>query len=357
MSKIKTALVGFGYAGRVIHAPLIKACPQMELKIFVSSEPQKVHTQYPDALVEPDLASALQKHNLDLVVIATPNKTHYRLGEEALKAGCHVVIDKPLTVTSQEAIALGQLAKTQKRQLSVFQNRRFDADFLALQEVLASGILGKLSHFESHFDRFRPKPQNRWRDEDPQGGGLWYDLGPHLLDQALILFGWPEKIFCDLTNQREGALTTDYFQCRLAYGNMRVILSASTLVSTANARFIVHGDKGSFIKFGLDSQEKTLKLDCPASTQTILASNFGLDTNPAEIFHYNATNDDYESQTLEPNCGQYKLYYEEVAAAILQKESAVTEARLPVTAEEGIRVIRLIETGLDSNKEGRWLTL
>lgn len=262
VAPVRTALVGFGSAGRIFHAPLISAVPAMQLHTIVSSKPETVLALWPQVRVVPSIDQALSDPQVDLVVIATGNDSHFALAQAALAAGKHVVVDKPCTVTLQETQTLLALARAQNRILTVFQNRRWDADFLGLQQVLAEGSLGRITHFESHFDRFRPHVPDRWREKDQPGSGLWFDLGAHLVDQALALFGLPHDLLLDLGTQRDGAQVNDYFHAILRYPHLqdlRVVLHGSTLVAGLGPRFAVHGTQGSFVKFGLDTQEDTLK--------------------------------------------------------------------------------------------------
>jgi predicted dehydrogenase len=198
-----------------------------------------------------------------MVVIATDNQSHHPLAKAALLAGKHVVVDKPCAVSLAQTQDLLATARTVGKMLTVFQNRRWDADFLALQQVLASGALGRIVHFESHFDRFRPEVPGRWRDQDLPGSGLWVDLGAHLVDQALLLFGAPDELQLDLACQRQGAIVNDYFHAQLRYPTrhpgLRVLLHGSALVPSPGPRFVVHGTRASLVKHGLDVQEDALK--------------------------------------------------------------------------------------------------
>lgn len=259
---VRVALVGYGNAGRIFHAPLVSGVPGLVLACIVSSKPEAVARDWPGQRVVTTPEEAFADPDIDLVVIATSNTSHHPLAKAALLAGKHVVVDKPFTVSLAEAEDLLAVARAQQRVITVFQNRRFDADFLALRQVLASGQLGRIVHFESHFDRYRPEVQKRWRDDDLPGSGLWFDLGAHLVDQALQLFGCPDELQVDLAQQRDGARTTDWFHATLRYAEdpaLRVILHASALVPALGPRFAVHGTLGSFVKYGLDTQEDALK--------------------------------------------------------------------------------------------------
>jgi len=257
--EISVALVGYGLAGKVFHAPLIATTPGLRLHTVVSSAAAKVYTDHPTVAVVDDLDAALDNPAIGLVVIATPNTLHAPQAEAALAAGKHVVVDKPFTVTLEEAQSLARQAKDVNRVLSVFQNRRWDSDFLTLKALVSEGVLGEIAQFESRFDRFRPVVPDRWRDRDLPGSGTWFDLGPHLLDQALVLFGPPQALYADFAEQRKGAQTTDYFHVFLRYPTLRVTLQSGCLVLDNTFRYSLHGDKGSYIKYGLDVQEDSLR--------------------------------------------------------------------------------------------------
>ncbi|HWQ08012.1 MAG TPA: oxidoreductase, partial [Holophaga sp.] len=251
---LNVGIVGYGYASATFHAPLVARTRGLKLAAVASHDAAKVRRDWPDIPVEPTPEALFSRANLDLVVIATPNDTHHDLASRALAAGKHVVVDKPFTVTLGEAEALKAQAEAAGLTLSVFHNRRWDSDFLTLREVLAEGALGRIVHVESHFDRYRPVVRDRWRERAGSGTGLWYDLGPHLLDQALLLFGRPEGFTLDLAVQREGAVVDDWFHAVLRYGPLRVVLHAACLTPEPAPRFTVHGERGTFIKRGLDPQ-------------------------------------------------------------------------------------------------------
>lgn len=256
---IPAGLVGYGYAGGTFHAPLIAATPGLRLATIVSSRPDAVHRHWPQVRVVENITALLADPTIQLVILATPNQTHFPLAREALLAGRHVVVDKPFTITAAEADTLIALAEQQGVLLNVFHNRRWDNDFLTIQHLINQGQLGEVMTFESHFDRYRPAVRDRWRERDEPGAGLLYDLGAHLIDQALLLFGRPDHIWADLGKQREGALADDYFHIVLRFGEKRAILHAGCLVAAPPFRFAVHGTKGSYVKHGLDPQEEQLK--------------------------------------------------------------------------------------------------
>ena len=337
---LKVGIVGYGYASRVFHAPLIAAVPGLRLAAFSSSDPGKVEAHWPGVSLEPSAEALMARPDLDLIVIPTPNASHYPLARQALEAGKHVVVDKPFTLTLAEARSLEACAKQAGRLLSVFHNRRWDSDFLTLQSLLASGELGAIHHFESHFDRPNPQVRVRWRESAEPGAGLWYDLGPHLLDQALCLFGPPEALSLDLACQREGALIDDYFHAQLKYGQTRVLLHASTLVPLVGPRFTVHGSRGSYLKYGLDTQEASLK-----AGQRPPAPGWGFDPQPGSLS--TLVEGGLETRVVPAIPGDYAAYYAGIRDALR------LGAPNPVPASAAIQVMALIELGLLSAGERR----
>ncbi|WP_267102714.1 oxidoreductase, partial [Xanthomonas sacchari] len=259
MSDFNLALLGFGYVGRTFHAPLIAHTPGLHLHTVVSRQAEAVNAAWPQARVVADAAQAFADPRIDAVVIATPNQTHAPLALAALAQGKHVLVDKPFTLDVAEAQQVLAQAQRADRIVSVFQNRRWDGDFLGVRALLEAGTLGEIAEFHSHFDRHRPQVGDRWREHALPGSGLWFDLGPHLLDQALQLFGPPQALQADLALQRPGAQTVDYVHAVLRYPRLRVVLHAGSLVAANGLRFAVHGSGGSYVKHGLDTQEAQLR--------------------------------------------------------------------------------------------------
>ena len=331
---LKVALLGYGFAGKTFHAPLLSHVTGLQLTHIVSSDSAKVRQDHDvTVLAKPDGAFALPE--IDLIVIATPNSTHFDLAHKAISAGKHVVVDKPFTVTSEEAVELISLARKRQRLLSVFQNRRWDADFLTLRQIFRQGSLGEVIQFESRYDRYRPEPRQRWREQAVPGAGVWFDLGSHLVDQALQLFGSPEAIYADLELQRRGSQAVDYFHVVLRYGRSRAILTAGCFVVSETPRFTVHGTTGGFTKFGMDTQEDSLKRgDVPGSP------GWGHDPRLGTL----VTVQDGGLETRQvPNIpGNYLAYYEGIRDAI------TLGAPNPVTPEDGLAVIKVLETGIRS---------
>jgi scyllo-inositol 2-dehydrogenase (NADP+) len=251
---IGVGLVGYGMSGSSLHAPLITAEPRLRLRAAVTSDPDRVHRDLPSLEVVPTLARLLDDAAVELVVVAAPNAAHHELVRAALEADRHVVVDKPFTLSTAEADDLIRVAKERDRQLTVFQQRRWDADFLTVRRCVDEGLVGWVTTYVAHYDRFTPQPAGRWTEQDRPGAGVLYDLGSHLIDQGLCLFGIPETVSADLQVQRPGGTAVDYAHLVLGYGALRVILHVGSLVRAQGPRFTVHGDVGSFVKSGIDGQ-------------------------------------------------------------------------------------------------------
>lgn len=329
------ALVGFGYAGRTFHAPLIAACADLRLHTIVTSKPEEARALWPDARAEADFAVVLADPEIDLVVLATPNDLHAPQAHAALEAGKAVVIDKPFALSLDEARGVADLARDRGLLLSIFHNRRWDADFLGLQQQIASGALGDIRTFESHFDRFRPEVRDRWRERAGPGGGIWNDLGPHLIDQALVLFGMPLGVTCELAVLREGGQATDWAHAILRYADKRVILHADMTTPAPDIRFAVHGAKASWLKGGLDVQEDQLK-----AGEVVGGPGWAVDPRPATVV------DGGTGARAEVACpsGDYPAYYAAVAAALTGRGDN------PVPPEQALAVMAVLEAGLESDR-------
>jgi predicted dehydrogenase len=334
-SALNVALLGYGFASKTFHAPLLTNVPGLRLTHIVSSDSAKVKKDY-DVTVLAKAEEAFALPEIDLIVIATPNITHFDFASKALNAGKHVVVDKPFTNSVAEAAELTTLARSRRRLLSVFQSRRWDADFLTLRKVLADGALGEVAHFESHYDRYRPEPRQRWRELPGPGSGIWFDLGSHLADQAVQLFGPPEAIYADLEMQRPLGQTVDYFHVILRYGRNRVILHGASLVVAEIPRFVVHGALGSYTKFGMDPQEEAFKRgEIPGSPE------WGQDPQMGTLIAKKG--DGFDKQQVPNIPGNYLAYYEGIRDAIS------LGAPNPVTPEQALEVINVLETGVRSS--------
>ena len=337
-SAIRVGLIGFGFVSKTFHVPLLKATDGYRITTVSSSHPADVKAVLPDANVVSDPKALATHPDIDLVVIASPNETHAPLAEAAMRAGRNVVVDKPFTITVEEARHLAAVAKEKKVLLSVFQNRRWDSDFLTIQDAIRRELTGRIVLFESRIDRYRPEVRERWREIPGPGAGLLYDLGPHLIDQALFMFGIPDSVQATLATQRSGGRTDDFFQLGLRYGEMVATLGAGSLVSGGSARFAVHGERASVIKLKPDIQEDQLR-----AGMTPGAPHWGLD--PDELTLYEGPTG--KTRTLNSERGDQRGFY------IALREALLGRAPNPVPPEQGATVMAIIEAGFRSHKEGR----
>ena len=338
---IDVGLVGFGFAGRTFHAPVIAAVEGLRLAAILQRHGSEAQQAYPDARLVRSLDELLTIDSIRLVVIATPNTTHFDLARQCLLAGRDVVIDKPFATTYAEAEELVKLANDKKRLLSVYQNRRWDGDFVTLQRLLAEGKLGRVVLFESHFDRFRPQlKDNAWRERPEPGSGILFDLGPHLIDQALVLFGEPESIGADVRIERDGGAVDDAFDVVLYYPRMRALLRSSMLVCTPTPRFAIQGTRGGYLKYDLDPQEDALKRG-----QRPAGDLWGSEAPERWGTLQVAQGDSFVSEKLPTAAGDYRQYYQNVRDAILG------DAPLAVTAKQALRVMHALELARESNRQ------
>ena len=353
MAEIGVAVIGFGLAGRVFHAPFVSAVPGLKLEAIVQRRGDEAAKAYPETRILRSVDEALADKAVSLIVVGTPNETHYDLAKQALLAGKHVVIDKPFAATSAQARELIELAAARKLVLAPFHNRRWDGDFLTVRKVLDSGELGRVATFESHFDRFRPLPREAtWKEAGNDANGMLFDLGPHLVDQALALFGAPEAITASVRRDRDTTAIEDAFDITLHYPRLLALCRATMLAAEPAPRFLIHGTHGSFRKYGLDPQEPALvggdKVPPMGDSREWLSepeSAWGTLTiapNPADPGKLNRT-------TVKTELGDYRGYYANVRDAILGV------APLQVTPEDGYRVIRLLEMARESSSSGETL--
>jgi predicted dehydrogenase len=338
---IRVGLIGYGYAGKTFHAPLIQSVPGLALAVVGSGKRELLQATYPGITV--CSATEVPTHpEVDLVVIATPNDSHFPLAAAALRAGKDVVVDKPFTVTLAEARSLAEIARQNNRLLSVFHNRRWESEILATKAILNTGSLGEISHYESHMDRFRPAVRQRWREDPGPGAGLWFDLGPHLIDQALHLFGLPHSVNANFGILRPGGRTDDWAHVQLNYARLKVVLHASLLVSGGGPRSVLHGTQGSWAKFGGDVQERQLM-----SGMLPDDPNFGYDPNPGIVYD-GVTG----TQTNVPSpAGNERRYYVEIRDAILGK------CPVPIPARDAVANMAILETSFESGAQGQVLPL
>lgn len=341
---IRVGILGYGYATKTFHAPLVAGTPGMELAVISSSDASKVHADWPNVSVADTPEAVINAADIDLVIIPTPNDTHFPLAQAALLAGKHVVVDKPFTVTLSQACELDALAKHTGLLLSVFHNRRWDSDFLTLKSLLDAGNLGEVVYVESHMDRFRPQVRNRWREQAGAGTGIWYDLGPHLIDQMLVLFGMPVSIQVDLAQLRPGAQTTDYFHAVLTWPQHKVVLHSTMLAAAETARYTVHGTRGSYVKYGVDPQEDRLK-----AGERPPKDDWGYDMRDGVLTV--ARGDTIDETPVLTVPGNYPAYYAAIRDALNGK------GENPVPASQAIKVMELIEMGIESARHRTTLCL
>jgi predicted dehydrogenase len=349
---INTAVIGFGLAGQVFHAPFVSAVPGLKLEAIVQRKGDEAAHAYPNARILRSVEEALSDPTIQLIVVGTPNETHYTLAKQALLAGKHVVIDKPFAATSAEAKELGVLAAARNLILAPFHNRRWDGDFLTVRKLLKEQALGRLVTYESHFDRFRPLPREAtWKEAGNAANGMLFDLGPHLVDQALALFGIPESIAASVRKDRDDTAIEDAFDITLGYPRLRAHCCATMLACLNAPRFLLHGTKGSFRKYGLDPQEPALvagaKVPRMGEGEWLAESdsawgNLTVAPVPADPTTLVTT-------PVRTEFGDYRGYYANVRDAINGT------APLAVTPEDGYRVIRLLELARQSSVEGRTL--
>jgi len=349
--EINVGLIGFGMAGQVFHAPVITAVDGLRLhKVTArkSSQQQKLRTRYPQAVGATDAREILLANDIDLVVIATSNDAHYDLTKAALNAGKHVVVEKPFTNTVTEADELIALADRQKLILTVHHNARWNSDFLTVKRVIASGRLGALVSFEARYDRFRATlKENAWRELGLPGSGILYDLGAHLIDQSMQLFGQPTAVNADLRRQRPGAQAVDDFELILHYPNLKVSLKGSMLVKEPSPRYALYGLQGAFVKYGIDPQEEALKAGESPRNNPEWGKEPDAIRGKLNVFENGIDHIAY----LQSERGDYPAFYRNVRDAIRGDKPLI------VNAKEARDVIRIIELAEQSWLEKRTVFL
>lgn len=337
---IRVAVIGFGLAGRIFHAAVIAETPGLELAAIVQRHGDDAAKIYPGATICRSVEQMLRDHSIRLVVIATPSESHYDVACGCIRAGRNVLIDKPFTLSSDDARRLMKEAREQGVLVTAYQNRRWDGDFITLKQVLASGELGRVVSYESHFDRFRAAPRlDVWRESGGPGGGTLFDLGPHLIDQATTLFGDPESLWADVRIERDGAKSDDAFDVLLKFDGVTALLRSTLTAVEPGPRFVVHTTRGSFVKWGLDPQEDALRAGAKFSDP-----GFGeeSETRWGELHLVGE-----QPRKIKTARGDYRGIYANVRDAILG------EAKLEVTPEQAWRTTRLIELARESSREGR----
>lgn len=340
---IRVGLVGFGMGGRVFHAPLISSVAGLELAAVVERSTNQAAERYPASTAYRSLDELLADSSIDLVVVTTPSGTHFEAARQVLEAGKNLVVDKPMAVNAAQIAELIALASARHALLAPFHNRRWDSDFLTILKLLYEGSLGRLVYLESVFDRWSPGSTRRpWKDDPAQGGGILLDLGTHLADQALVLFGKPEAVSAEIARERDGEGSEDSFTLCLRYPGLSVTLASNCLSTLPRPRFHLRGTKGNFRKYGLDPQEAAL-----GKVTRITDASWGKEP-PANWGTLSVdVDDDMVTCPVEPIPGDYRLYYAGIRDALLGKTLP------PVTAIEAWRVARLLEWARESSEQRR----
>jgi scyllo-inositol 2-dehydrogenase (NADP+) len=343
MESIAVGVVGYGLGGSIFHAPLVDFVPGLRLAAVVTSQRERVEKDYPGVPAVATTQELLADPGIDLVVVSSPSTTHFEVARAALEAGKHVVVDKPFAASVKEAEELIALAKTKGVFLSVYQNRRWDGDFLTVKQCIEDGSLGEVLHYEAHFDRYRLDIRPGWKETGGKGSGILYDLGAHLIDQAVFLFGLPQAVTADVFAQRKGAQAPDYFHLVLEYGKIRAILHGATVVREPGPHFAVHGEGGSFLKWGMDGQEEALKAG-------MRPGDAGWAVDTPELYGELVSADGFRRR-IPTLVGGYEKYYAAVAAAISGKGPNPVD---PAGARDGLMVI---EAALRSAAERRTVAI
>ena len=339
---IEVGVVGFGLGGRAFHAPIIHQVSGMRIAAIVQRSGNVSQQFYPDAKIVRDLDEMLAMKEISLVAIATPNETHFPFAKRCLEAGRHVVVDKPFTNTLAEARELVALAKNQNRILTVYQDRRFDGDFRTVKKMIADDTLGRVMSFKTAFDRCRPVVnKNTWKEKAAPGSGVFYDLGPHLVDQSLQLFGPPEQVLADIRSEREGSVIEDAFDLTFYYPNgLRTYMNASTLAPDPRPHYRIQGTKGVYVKQGLDPQEALLRADQPATGE-----KWGVEPENEWGTLTLWQSGELIKKTLPTLRGDYRDYYVQVRDAILGK------AKPPVSFDEALQLMYTLELCMESGRK------
>ncbi|HKO78955.1 MAG TPA: Gfo/Idh/MocA family oxidoreductase [Chitinophagaceae bacterium] len=340
---IKTGICSYGMSGKLFHAPFIQNHPGFELTAIVERSKNESKERYPDTKLYRSVEELISDESLQLIIVNTPVQTHYDYAKKVMAAGKHVIVEKPFTVTSQQAEELVQLADKHKVMLFVFQNRRYDGDYKAVKEVLEKKILGEIKEVEIRYDRYRPEISYKVHKEtDLPGAGITYDLGAHLIDQSLQLFGQPQALFADMMAMRDGSPVDDYFELILFYPSFRVRLKGSCFVKEPVPEYILNGSKGTFLQKRSDLQETNLLKDVSPSLETWCPAP----DKPDGLLHVVANGKEVkEERTTSP--GNYMYYFDDVYKAI---HKTIPN---PVPGIDGVKIIRIIEAAKQSAKEGR----
>lgn len=336
MTAIGTALIGYGFSGSTFHAPFLEEMDEYNLISVLSSKKDKVKKKLPAVDVVQRIEDITVRSDVELVIVTTPSSLHFDMAKKLLEAGKHVVVEKPMVATMQEAEELASCAKEHNVMLSVYQNRRYDGNFLTVKKLMNEGTLGDIYLYEAHYDRFELVVENGWREENKPASGILYDLGAHLIDQALSLFGMPDSVTADIQRQRPNAVVDDYFHIILTYGTKRVILHSSMTVFEQGPKYKVHGSRGTFMKHGEDPQEEEL-----LEGRRPDGADWGMDP----LNQYGTLYTSSGSEKIVTLPGDYRHYYKGIYECIRKGKPC------PVAGEDGVKTIRIIEAALTSSRE------
>ncbi|HSZ71946.1 MAG TPA: Gfo/Idh/MocA family oxidoreductase [Cytophagaceae bacterium] len=340
MSKpIVTALASYGMSGQVFHAPFIEAHEGFQLKYILERTASLSKLRYPQAIIVRSFEDILKEEEVELVVVNTPNQLHAPMAKQALQAGKHVVVEKPFSITVNEGKEVMNIARQQYKSLNIYHNKRFEGEFKTVRELIKNETLGRLISFETRFDRYRPEiGTKKWKEEDVPGAGLLYDLGPHMIDQVLVLFGWPNAVTADLQKQREGSQVIDYFHITLHYDQHDAIVTAGMFAQGPVVKYLIKGDNGVYTKYGADPQEALLKQGISPTTY-----DWGKE---ASSQWGKITNTQGEESFVPTLAGTYMDYYEGVYQTIRAGAAPL------VRVEEALDTIGIIELALASQAIG-----
>lgn len=346
---LNVALCAYGMSGKVFHAPLIVANPDLQLHTVLQRSSTSAKEDYPSVNIVKTFEEILENPSIDIVVVNTPNEFHYDMARRALKAGKHVVVEKPIALNDFEAAQLNEIALKKECVLAVFQNKRLEPDHLTVADIVASQQLGRIVEVEWHYDRFRDEiTHKRWKEDRKVGAGTWFDLGIHMIDSMVTIFGKPRAVFADMRSLRREEGATDYFNVICYYADMRVILRSSTYVSEKGPTVSVHGDKGSFLKYGQDVQEAQL-------AQGLLPGmdGYGLlgEDNYGSLTLQGTNGAAAVNKRIPAHVGCYDAFYKNVVAAIAGTETLTFSAATPLL---GMQILRAAE---DSYMQGRIIVL
>lgn len=344
---IKTALASFGMSGKVFHGPLLKVNSGYEVVTVLERSKELSKELFPEAKIVRSYDAILNDNDIELVIVNTPDKLHYEMAKAAILKGKNIVVEKPVTLKSEEAADLIKLARDKGIVFSVFQNRRWDADFRTVEKVMEEAKFGRLIEFESHFDRYRTYiAPNTWKEEGDEYSGVLYNLGSHMVDQAFVLFGRPNAVTAHLKIVRKNGVVTDYYDIRLEYDGFAALLKCSYLVKDPGPRYTIHGEYGTFHKYGIDAQEELMK-----AGNLPLGDDWGKE-EPEDwgTLVYEEDGEEVE-ELIESIPGDYNIFYKNIYDAVRNG------AELLVKPEEALEVLKILEACLQSNHEKRTVVL